>query len=83
MKYNQCVIWIHFPKFSHISCYEPFGNQFCHAQNSFIICDQNFNEDNSVPNPSKCGEGNTELLLLAYHQAISWPPSWISHLFSQ
>jgi len=39
---------------------------------------------NLVPNPR---EGNTELSLLklplAYHQAISWPPPWISHLFSQ
>jgi len=24
-----------------------------------------------------------KFLLLAYHQAISWPPPWISHLFSQ
>jgi len=39
----------------------------------------------------KHGEGNTnspELLLLkflslAYHQVISWPPPWISNLFSQ
>jgi len=33
----------------------------------------------------KRGEGNTNLpeLSLAYHQAISWPPPWISHLFSQ
>jgi len=36
----------------------------------------------------KHGEGNTELSLLkflplAYHQAISWLPPWISHLFLQ
>jgi len=41
-----------------------------------------------MPNPTR-GEGNTnspELLLfkflpIAYNQAISWPPPWISHLF--
>jgi len=39
----------------------------------------------------KHGEGSTNsselsllnFLPLAYHQAISWPPPWISHLFSQ
>jgi len=37
--------------------------------------------------PSPCFtriSNSTELLLLlAYHQAISWPPPWISHLFSE
>jgi len=39
----------------------------------------------------KCGEGTTnspelsllKFLPLAYHQAISLPPTWILHLFSQ
>jgi len=39
----------------------------------------------------KHGEGNTnspelsllKFLPLAYHQVISWPPPWISHLFLQ
>jgi len=46
---------------------------------------------NLVPNRSETGRGNTnstklallKCLLLAYHHNHSWPPPWISHLFSQ
>jgi len=39
---------------------------------------------NLVPNPSEMWRRQHKLLQpLAYHQAISWPPPWISHHFSQ
>jgi len=45
---------------------------------------------NLVLNHSETWRGNTnsaklllKFLLLAYHHSHSWPPSWISHLFSQ
>jgi len=47
---------------------------------------KNFDDDNSNCSET-CNKNSPELLLLkflplAYHQAISWAPPWISHLFS-